>query len=152
IVKEGATVRYQGDDIAAVAAETEEKARDAVKAIKVEYEVLPHVVTEEAAMAENAPKIVQSGNVRRGRATTNGDPEGAMAKSDATIEATYSAPVITHVCLEPHGLIVHWNGDDKIEAWASTQAVQACSGELAGRFQVPASNVTVHTEVMGGGF
>src|SRR3982751_4960411 len=42
IAKEGATLRYQGDDIAAVAAETEEQARDGVRAIKVEYEVLPH--------------------------------------------------------------------------------------------------------------
>ena len=46
-----------------------------------------------------------------------------MAKADATIEATYSLPVITHVCLEPHGLTAKWDGDDKIIAWASTQAV-----------------------------
>ena len=46
IAKEGTTLRYHGDDIAAVAAETEEHARDAVRAIKVEYEILPHVATE----------------------------------------------------------------------------------------------------------
>src|SRR3954471_8424262 len=49
IAKAGTTLRYQGDDIAAVAAETEEQARDAVQAIKIEYEVLPHVVTEPQA-------------------------------------------------------------------------------------------------------
>src|SRR6516162_309433 len=54
IAKEGATLRYHGDDIAAVAAETEEQARDAIRAIKVEYEVLPHVATEALAMAEGA--------------------------------------------------------------------------------------------------
>ncbi|MDE2507221.1 MAG: xanthine dehydrogenase family protein molybdopterin-binding subunit, partial [Planctomycetota bacterium] len=63
IAKAGATLRYQGDDIAAVAAETEEQARDAIAAIKVVYEVLPHVVTEEASMADGAPKIVNTGNV-----------------------------------------------------------------------------------------
>ena len=46
IAKAGATVRFHGDDIAAVAAETENQARDAVRAIKVEYDVLPHVATE----------------------------------------------------------------------------------------------------------
>ena len=79
IAKEGTTLRYQGDDIAAVAAETEEQARDAVRAIKVDYEVLPHVVTEAQAMAEGAPEIVKGGNVRKGRATTKGKPEEAMA-------------------------------------------------------------------------
>ncbi len=52
IAHEGTTLRYHGDDIAALAAETEEQARDAIRAIKVEYEVLPHVATETLAMAE----------------------------------------------------------------------------------------------------
>src|SRR6478609_9665096 len=56
IAKAGTTLRYQGDDIAAVAAETEEQARDAIRAIKVEYEVLPHVVTEGQSMADGAPE------------------------------------------------------------------------------------------------
>ena len=145
-------LHFQGDDIAAVAAETEEQARDAVRAIKVVYEVLPHAVTESQAMAENAPEVVKGGNVRKGRSQTKGDPDAAMAKADATIEGIYSLPVITHVCLESHGLTAMWEGDDKIKAWASTQAVQVCANELAGAFQIPASNVTVLTEVMGGGF
>ena len=67
IAKAGTTLRYQGDDIAAVAAETEEQARDAVRAIKVEYEVLPHVVTEAQAMADGAPEVFQ-GRQRQRRA------------------------------------------------------------------------------------
>lgn len=152
IAKEGATLRYQGDDVAAVAAETEEQARDAVRAIKVEYDVLPHAVTETQAMAKGAPEIVRGGNVRSGRAITKGKPDDAMAKAEATIEATYSLPVITHVCLEPHGLTARWEGKDKITAWASTQAVQVTANELAQKFNIPATNVTVLTEVMGGGF
>ncbi len=152
IAKDGATLHFQGDDIAAVAAETEEQARDAIRAIKVVYEILPHAVTESQAMAENAPEVVKGGNVRKGRSVTKGNPDEAMAKADATIEGIYSLPVITHVCLESHGLTAMWDGDDKIKAWASTQAVQVCANELAGAFQIPASNVTVLTEVMGGGF
>ena len=51
-----AKILYQGQEIAAVAAETEEKARDAARAIKVEYEILPHVVTERQAMATGRPE------------------------------------------------------------------------------------------------
>jgi xanthine dehydrogenase YagR molybdenum-binding subunit len=145
-------VRFQGDDVAAVAALTEEQARDAAHAIKVEYEVLPHCVTEAQSMAADAPKIVNTGNVRPGRAQVDGKPDEAMEASDATIEATYSAPVITHVCLESHGLTAKWEGSDKIVAWASTQSVLGVAGELAQKFNVPQPNVTVHTEVMGGGF
>ena len=152
IAEAGTTLRYHGDDIAAVAAETEEQARDAVRAIKVEYEVLPHVVTEHLAMAEGAPEVFKGGNVRKGRAQTKGKPEEAMAKADVMIEGTYCLPVITHVCLEPHGLTVKWEGADKMTVWASTQAVQGVAGELADALNIPVANVTVLTDYMGGGF
>ncbi len=152
IAGEGSTLRYQGDDIAAVAAETEEQARDAVRAIEIDYDILPHVVTEEQAMAEGAPAVNPRGNVQKGRAQSTGDPDSAFDKADAVVEATYSVPVITHVCLETHGLTAKWDGDDKIIAWASTQNVNGVSGELAGSFKIPPTNVTTLTEVMGGGF
>jgi xanthine dehydrogenase YagR molybdenum-binding subunit len=152
IAKEGTTLRYHGDDIAAVAAETEEQARDAVRAIKVEYEVLPHVATEALAMAEGAPKVFQGGNVRGGRGQTRGKPEEAMAAAEVSIEGTYSVPMITHVCLEPHGLTAKWEGEDKIVAWASTQNVDGVGNELASSFKLPPANVTVYTDYMGGGF
>jgi xanthine dehydrogenase YagR molybdenum-binding subunit len=179
----GKTLRHQGEFIAAVAAETEEQARDAVRAIKIEYQVLPHAVTEAQSMADGAPKIATSGNIRAGRSVTKGladddakkidelvkDLPAAerekkrteeiekylsekLAKGDAVIEATYSVPVITHVCLEPHGLTARWDGPDKLTVWASTQAVSAVAGELGGALGIPPSNVTVLTDYMGGGF
>jgi xanthine dehydrogenase YagR molybdenum-binding subunit len=152
IAKVGGLLRYQGDDIAAVAAETEEQALDALKAIKIEYELQPFVVTEEQAMAPDAPPVFKP-NVRKGRTTTKGeDPEKEFADAPVKIEGTYSAPVITHVCLEPHGLTAMWKGDDRIVAYASTQAVQVTAAELAQRFNIPVTNVEVITEVMGGGF
>jgi xanthine dehydrogenase YagR molybdenum-binding subunit len=181
--KGGGTLRHQGEFIAAVAAETEEQARDAVRAIKVEYQVLPHAVTEAQSMAPGAPEINRGGNVRAGRAITRGLPDQVskaidartkglpkgeqpkkqkeevekafndiLAKADAVIESTYSVPVVTHVCLEPHGLTAQWEGTDKLTVWASTQAVQVVAGELAGGFGIPAANVTVLTDFMGGGF
>jgi len=159
IAKPGTTLRYHGDDIAAVAAETEEQARDAVRAIKVEYEVLPHVATEALAMAAGAPVAFQGGNVQRGRSQSRGKPEEAMAAAEVTIEGTYSVPLITHVCLEPHGLTAKWEAGDtpenaKMTAWASTQSVRAVAGDLAGSItpRIPPANVTVLTDFMGGGF
>ena len=148
----GRVVRYHGDDIAAVAATTEEQARDAVRAIKVDYEILPHVATEEQAIAPNAPKVVGRGNTQKGQEQVKGNPQDAVKESDAVVEAVYSAPTITHVCLETHGLTAAWVKPDTIMAWASTQAVQPTAQELAGRFNIPVTNVTVLTEVMGGGF
>src|SRR5439155_24527386 len=92
------------------------------------------------------------GNVRKGRSQSKGKPDEAMGKAEVVIEGTYSLPVITHVCLEPHGLIAKWDGPDKLTVWASTQAVQVVAGELADAFSIPTANVTVLTEVMGGGF
>ena len=152
IAKAGTVLRYHGDDIAAVAAETEEQARDAIRAIKVEYQVLPHVVTEAQSLAEGAPQVFQNGNVRRGRSQTKGKPDDAMAKAEVTSEGTYSVPLITHVCLEPHGLTVQFEGDDKIVAWASTQNVGGVANDLAALFNLSPANVTVHTDYMGGGF
>ncbi len=152
IAKEGATLRYQGDDVAAVAAVTEEQARDAARAIKVEYEVLPHVVTEPQAMAPGAPEIVKGGNVRKGRSQDKGKADEELAKADVVVEGKYALPVITHVCLEPHGLTAKWEAADKLTVWSSTQAVQVVAGELAEAFQIPVANVTVLTDYMGGGF
>ncbi|MFM1801215.1 MAG: Xanthine dehydrogenase molybdenum-binding subunit, partial [Planctomycetota bacterium] len=148
----GKTVRFHGDDIAIVAAETEEQARDAAQAIKIEYEVLPHAATEKQAMAENAPRVIPSGNVRKGRAQNQGNADEGLQKADAVIEGQYAAPVITHVCLETHGLTARWDDKNHITAWASTQAVTATANELAGSNDLPVTNVTVLTEVMGGGF
>jgi xanthine dehydrogenase YagR molybdenum-binding subunit len=153
LARAGSTMRFHGDDIAVVAAETEEQARDAARAIEIKYEVLPHAVTEEQSMARGAPQVMTGQpNVTKGRAQVTGNPDDAIAKSDFVIEGTYSVPVITHVCLEPHGLCAKWESDDKLTAWASTQSVMGAAGELAESFKIPTTNVEVRTSVMGGGF
>jgi xanthine dehydrogenase YagR molybdenum-binding subunit len=152
IVAVGKPVRYHGDDIAAVAAETENQARDAIRAIKVDYELLPHVATESLSMADGAPAVFDGGNVRKGRSNVKGKPEESMATAEVTVEGTYSVPMITHVCLETHGLTVKFDGDDKLQCWASTQNVVGVAGDLARLMKVPAANVTVYTDYMGGGF
>jgi len=154
--KEGKELFYAGDEIAAVAADTEEHAEDALRAIKIEYDVLEHLVTEDDVLKNRTKKTVGGGGnsnvVAVGQEFTQGDVAAAYGKADAVVEGTYGAPVICHQCLEPHGLVAEWDSDGGLTVWASTQATVPTAAQLAGRFQVPAGKVKCITHYMGGGY
>ena len=154
LVEVGRKIRYQGQEIAAVAAETDDIARDAIRRIRVDLEELPHVVTEEDAMAENAPQIREDwvGNQSNPNVREEGDINAGFEQAAVEVEATYHAPVQTHVCLETHGHVAEWEDDENLTVWASTQGVFGVRNDLAGRFNLPANQVRVITEHMGGGF
>ncbi|MGA3044420.1 MAG: molybdopterin cofactor-binding domain-containing protein, partial [Bryobacteraceae bacterium] len=100
----GKEVQWEGTEIAAVAAVSEELANDALRKIKVQYEVLPHLVREE--------DLAKAGNrAKPAGEQVTGDPDKAFQEADAVVEAAYGIPVITHCCLEPHGNIVQFAGD-----------------------------------------
>jgi xanthine dehydrogenase YagR molybdenum-binding subunit len=151
----GRELFYSGDEVAAVAADTEEHARDALRAIKVEYEEMDHVVHEADVLKDPKKKTTpgrQPGNLQPGAAATKGNVEEAFAKADAVAEGTYGVPVISHQCLESHGLVAEWQPDGGLTVWASTQATVGTAGALAGRFRVPPTKVKCVTHYMGGGF
>ena len=154
IVEVGKKIRYQGQEIAAVAAETDDIAKDAIRLIRVDVEELPHVVTEEDAMAEGAPRIRDdwAGNQSNPNVREEGDLEGGFAQAAVAVEATYHTPVQTHVCLETHGNVAEWEDEQNLTVWASTQGVFGVRNDLAGSFNLPANQVRVITEHMGGGF
>jgi xanthine dehydrogenase YagR molybdenum-binding subunit len=148
----GAEVVYQGDPVAAVAADTEERARDAAQMVRVRYEPLPHVSTEAQAMAADAPKWHSTQeNTRAGVRQETGDLDAGFKEAAHVVEATYSTHVITHVCLETHGAVCEWDGD-KLTAWVTTQGVHQCAQGFAQSLGIPQSNVRVITQYMGGGF
>jgi xanthine dehydrogenase YagR molybdenum-binding subunit len=147
----GAEVLYQGDPVAAVAADTEERARDAARLVRVRYEVLPHVASEAQAMAADAPRIFPSGNTRAGQRAEQGDLDVGFKAAAHIVEQTYSTHVITHVCLETHGAVCEWDGD-KLTAWVTTQGVHQCAQGFAQALGIPQANVRVITQYMGGGF
>ncbi len=151
IAEPGATLRYHGDPIAAVAAETEEQARDACRMIEIRYDLLPHVVTEEDAMLPRAPQVHEDGNIRLGTAREEGDIGAGLDGADVTFEGVFRTQVQTHSSLETHGVVAEWNGDH-LTVWASTQGVHAVKDGLTGYFEIPATQVHVQTPVMGGGF
>jgi xanthine dehydrogenase YagR molybdenum-binding subunit len=144
-------VRYQGEPVAAVAADTEEQAIDAARLVKVTYDVLDHVATEAQAMASDASVVFQGGNTRKGAAQETGNLEEGFKQAAHIVEQTYSTHVITHVCMESHGCVCEWEGD-KLTAWVSTQGVHASRQQFADGLKIPQANVRCITQYMGGGF
>ena len=147
----GALVMYQGDPVAAVAANTEEQAIDAARLVKVTYEAMPHFANVEQAMASDAPAVFPNGNTRKGNAEETGDLAAGFKLAAHVVEQTYSTHVITHVCMETHGCVCEWDGD-KLTAWVSTQGVHGTKDGFAQGLKIPGANVRVITQYMGGGF
>jgi xanthine dehydrogenase YagR molybdenum-binding subunit len=148
----GSEVQWQGFEVAAVAAVTEEIAREAARKVKVEYEVLPHFVEDD--------QIAKAG--ARGKAAgekLQGDPDKALKEADHVSEGTYGIPVVYHSCLEPHGQVIQWvKGDkddgsaDQVNVWPSVQFVSGYAGSLAPNLKVPVANIKVAMDYIGGGF
>lgn len=160
IAGEGRELYYAGDEILALAADTEEHAHDALRAVKVDYEVLPFVVLEEdglknpdAATAPPAGRPPSRSNILPAGEQNSGDVEAAFKAADAVVEADYGVPTICHQCLESHGLVAQWDeAGEELTVWASTQAVSGTAAQLAPQFAIPATKVKCITHYMGGGF
>jgi xanthine dehydrogenase YagR molybdenum-binding subunit len=152
-VKPNAELYYAGDEILGIAADTEEHAADALRAIKIDYEVLPHLVKEEDALKANSQKTLGGqGNIIPGKETTKGDVDRAFKEADAVVVGNYGAPTISHQCLESHGLVAEWDQEGNLTVWCSTQATVGTAQELAKYFGIPATKIKCMTHYMGGGF
>lgn len=172
IASPGEKLRFAGQEVAAVAADTPERAIDALAAIRVAYAPVPFVVDPVKARADDAPLVFEGaakqktsagdnpggrkalpkkGNVQGPRSSDKGDVDAGFRQADATVEGTYSTQVQTHSALETHGIVAKWDGD-ALTVWASTQGIFSVRDELAQTLGIPASQVTVITEHMGGGF
>jgi xanthine dehydrogenase YagR molybdenum-binding subunit len=170
-------VRYAGQPIAAVAAATPAQAEDAARMVRVEYEVLPHVVDLDDARKADAPLVFpgpveqggtggggggakgvpQKGNVRgpaRGGpigAKEPGVPDKGFAAAKVVVEGTFRTQIQTHSALETHGVVADWK-PDALTVYSSTQGTASVRDELAEVFELPKARVRVLTEFMGGGF
>jgi len=91
-------------------------------------------------------------NYRNAAAQTVGDPDAAFKRADVVSEGLYGASVITHCCMESHGSISEWTGDDRLFTHISTQNVSGIPGQMAEPLKIPASNIRVDQENVGGGF
>ncbi len=145
-------LKFVGDPVAAVAAVSEDIAEDALELIEVEYEKLPFVVDTRMALRPEAPRVyADRPNVREPRVRTNGDLTAGFAQADVVVEAEYSTQVQVHTCLEAHGSVARWDGDE-LTIWDSTQAVHGVKDQMAQHLGIPASKIKVICHHMGGGF
>ena len=128
-------VRFVGDGVALVAAETEEKANEALGLIKVEYEKLPAVYDVEEAIAREAPQLydefprnliptdVKVFGPKTLSGVVLGDVEKGLAEADYIGEGTYGYENLANpLPLEPPGVIAEWQGPEKLTVWSATQS------------------------------
>jgi xanthine dehydrogenase YagR molybdenum-binding subunit len=145
-------VRYVGEEVAAVAADSEEIAEDALRLIEVEYEPLPFVLDPGAALKPGAPKIHEGGNVDGEPIEyARGDVAAGFADAEVVVEHDYITQAALHNCLEPHGCTATWEGD-QLTLWDSTQSIFDVRQEVAARLKLPEHHVRVIKQFMGGGF
>jgi xanthine dehydrogenase YagR molybdenum-binding subunit len=144
--------RHEGEVVAAVAADTPYRARDALRAIQVQYEELPFISDERDALDPDAPQIREGGNrVSDPQVYERGDLEQGFAEADLVLEESYRTEAELHTALEPHGLVANWDGDS-LTLWESTQGVFSVQSQAAAALQMPLSKVRVVGHYMGGGF
>jgi xanthine dehydrogenase YagR molybdenum-binding subunit len=144
------TVRYCGEELAAVAALSKQACLDALSAIKVDADILPFVVKEEAALRDTSPRVFENlPNAGEPREMQNGDVDGAFRTSYKTVEGFFQTQVQLHHCLETHGNTIQVTPEG-ITCWASTQGISSVRDSLA--IDMPMDKVHVMSEFMGGGF
>ncbi|MCK4693120.1 MAG: molybdopterin-dependent oxidoreductase, partial [Anaerolineales bacterium] len=157
-------VRFVGDRVAFVAAETESIAEQAVDLIEVDYEPLPAIIDLEEAMIGGAPQIhdepeyvdfAESDPKRNLAAQIRidiGDVEVGFADADVIIEGTYQVPKVQMAHIEPHVVVTYWDEDDRLVIRTSTQVPFHVRRQLAPVIGLAPKRIRVIKPRIGGGF
>lgn len=146
------TVRYVGDKVAAVAAETAKIAEQALKLIRVEYEELPYYLEPEDALKEGAYPIHKDSNVIEEVVQEAGDVEKGMAEADYIYEDDFETPAIHHGAIETHTSLAVYESSGKLTVYTPSQDVFGHRTNLSRIFGLPMSRVRVVNPGIGGGF
>ncbi|RME48797.1 MAG: xanthine dehydrogenase [Caldilineae bacterium] len=155
-------VRYVGDRVAAVAAESLEIAEEAIRRIKVTYEVLPAVFDEREAIQPGAPVIHDepdlegafdpSRNISHHIEAQVGDVEQGFAEADHIFEHTYRVHQVQQAPIEPHIAISYWDSDERLVIRTSTQVPFHVRRMVAPLLGLPVKRIRVIKPRIGGGF
>ncbi|MBI2361542.1 MAG: xanthine dehydrogenase family protein molybdopterin-binding subunit [Deltaproteobacteria bacterium] len=159
-------VRFIGEKVAAVAADSEEIAEQALDLIEVEYEELEPVSDALEALKPSAPilhpelpsyggllyEIKEPSNVFVHLAWKKGDIEAGFRQSDRVIENTFRTSMAHQGYIEPHAFLVKVNDDGGAEIWASTKSPYALRGQVGAALKVPPTKLVVHPCYIGGDF
>ena len=159
-------VRYAGEKVAAVVADSETNAEAAVELIEVEYEQLPAVTDVAAALLPEAPILHPAlaeykGLLQKFEAPTNafvqltwkkGDVVEGFRQSDVVVENTFHVAAVHQAYIEPHCCIVRVNGDGSTDVWASTKSPYALREQVGNAMNIAPSHIVVHPCYVGGDF
>ncbi|MFX0122536.1 MAG: xanthine dehydrogenase family protein molybdopterin-binding subunit [Candidatus Hodarchaeota archaeon] len=160
-------VRYPGEVVAAVIAESEKKAQDALKKIKVELEELPFVLDPIEASSSEAPLIherngeykhlqtfvpIPRTNIFYNYQLKKGNHENVFQMADVTVEDEFEYPLLNHATIEPHGAVAYWDQTGDLYIWSSSQAPFVVREVLADIFKLPMNKIHINVPFLGGGF
>lgn len=160
-------VRYGGEPVAAVVADSAYHARQALKKITVAYEPLPVYTDALEAMKEDAAliheengsywtlpgiKAVPGTNIAMHYRLKKGDAEAGFADAEAVVEGEFNYPLASCAAIEPHGAIAWFHEDRTIEVWSSSICPFIIREDLARSYERPVSDVRVHIPDIGGCF
>jgi len=158
-------VRYVGEIVAAVAADTEAIARAAAALVRVDYEELPAVVDPAEALAPGAPLVHDDaasyvkvfdagtgGNVCSRTEFRTGDPDAAWAQCDAIVEATYRTQAQAHLSLEPCGALAEIDAAGRVTLWSANQSVFRVQASVCESLGLPMTKLRCLTPRVGAGF
>ncbi len=147
-------VRYVGDEVAAVAAVSKDVAEEALRLIKVDYEVLPAVFDPEETTKPGSPLIHEDKerNIAASIEAKVGDTEAGFRKADYVFEETFRTSSQRHASMETHASIASLDVSGKLTVWSSTQLPFHIQRLLAEYLDIPMSKVRVVKPYLGGGF
>lgn len=145
-------VRFRGEAIAAVAAESWETAQEALELIHVEYEPLPGVFDPIQAMDSTAPRVHGKSNIASHLKIRYGDLEVGWARSEIIIEDTMTTPMIEHAHIEPHAALAEFDPRGLLTVYSSVQRPFLIASDLSKILKMPQNKIRVVATAVGGGF
>jgi len=161
-------VRYQGEAVVAVAADTLDIAREACRLVDVSYEPLEPVLDPQKALEPDAPLVhpdlgdydhmkgvffpEPKTNIAHHQKIRKGDFDAAYASADVTLEAAFTNPPVQHVPMETHATIAEVRPEGRVEIWTSSQSPYTVRHLMSVAFGLPHANIRVHVPYVGGGF
>jgi CO/xanthine dehydrogenase Mo-binding subunit len=147
-------VRFIGEEVAAVAAETPEQALAALALFRVKYKRVPAATTLEAARRPKAPRIHEHAEGNIALAYTQELGEAVEAEpGDVTVTGRFTFPRQNHACMETNSIVASWDKEaERLEVWVSTQAPYFVKKELSHVLDLRPDQVEVHQVAVGGGF
>lgn len=152
LVGVGERVRYVGDAVAIVAADTEQIAKQALKLIEIDIEPLPIITNPVDARKDGAPLVHDDGNLLKHIKVNKGDIEQGFKDAEVIIEDTYFTPSYEHAFMEPECSIARPLENGRLEIYVGSQIPYSDRDQVAAALDIPLEKVRVRGPLIGGGF